>query len=162
MEQMKERGLPGPTEWYAARGRVSPYKTSGHPAERIKKAVHWSMLCAQKGVLPDLSAANQGVANTLCLLLPEEYSDTDVVKEARRGEYHDVYACPFVESWHLKFRAPDARYFSHVVVNASDRPSATRVLLAALPEGDWEIGSKQHQPQLRAALAKAANREVAL
>jgi hypothetical protein len=120
------------------------------------------VLCAQQGVLPDLSAANQGVASILCVLLPEEYSDTDVVKEARRGEYDDVYACPFVESWHLKFRAPDARYFSHVVVDAGDRPSAKRVLLAALPAGDWEIGSKQHQPQLRAALAAAATKEVAL
>ena len=163
MEQMKERGLLGPTAWYAKRGRVSPYEGSGHPAERRKKGTdHWSVLCARKGILPDLSATNQGVANTLCALLPDAYFDTEQVKEARRGEYQDVYACPFENSWHLKFRVPDARYWSHVVVDAVDRPSAKRVLLAALPEGDWEIGSKQHQPQLRNRLAAAANKEVAL
>ena len=162
MGQIKERGLWGPTAWYANRGRVSPYKGSGHPAERSKSPDHWSVLCARKGVLPDLSATNQGVANTLCALLPEKYADAEQVKEARRHEYDDVYACPFENSWHLKFRGPDARYWSHVVVDAVDRPSAKRVLLAALPEGDWEMGSKQHQPQLRKRLAKAANTQVAL
>ena len=163
MEQIKDRGLLGPIAWYAKRARVSPYKGSGHPAERRKKGSdHWSVLCARNGVLPDLSATNQGVANTLCLLLPDAFFDTEQVKETRRGEYQDVYECPFENSWHLKFRGPDARYWSHVVVDAGDRPSAKRVLLAALPAGDWEIGSKQHQPQLRAALAKAANKEVAL
>jgi hypothetical protein len=160
MEQMRRRGLPGPTEWYAARGRVSPYKGSGHPAERTKSAAHWSVLCARKGVLPDLSQDGRGVADALCLLLPGEYANADVVKEARRDEYDDVYSCPFVESWHLKFRGPDARYFSHVVVDAGDRNSAVKVLRAALPAGEWEIGNKQHQPQLRAELAAAATAEV--
>ena len=163
MEQMKERGLLGPTEWYANRGRVSPYKNSGHQAERrTKNSVHWSVLCARRGVLLDLSQAARGAADAICALLPDAYFDTEQVKEARRGEYDAVYACPFENSWHLKFRVPDARYWSHVVVDAVDRPSAKRVLLAALPEGDWEIGSKQHQPQLRNRLAAAANKEVAL
>ena len=118
------------------------------------------MLCARQGVLPDLSQGGRSVANTLCLLLPQKFTDTDVVKEARRGEIDDVYSCPFVESWHLKFRGPDARYWSHVVVNAGDSKSARRVLLAALPAGDWEIGSKQHQEKQRAALAAAATAEV--
>ena len=163
MEQMKERGLLGPTAWYAKRGRVSPYEGSGHPAERRKKGTdHWSVLCARKGILPDLSATNQGVANTLCALLPDAYFDTEQVKEARRDEYQDVYACPFEHSWHLKFRGPDARYWSHVVVNASSYSDAVAVLRAALPDGEREMGNQQHQPQLRAALAKAANKEVAL
>ena len=161
MEQMKERGLLGPTAWYAKRGRVSPYEGSGHPAERRKKGTdHWSVLCARKGILPDLSATNQGVANTLCALLPEKYADTDVVKEARRGEYDDVYASPFENSWHLKFRGPDARYWSHVVVNASSYSEAIAVLRAALPDSDWQIGNKRDQPQLRSRLAAAATKET--
>ena len=163
MGKIKRRGLLGPTAWYAYRGRVSPYEGSGHPAERRKKGSdHWSVLCARKGVLPDLSQGGRGVADILCLLLPDAYFDTEQVKEARRDEYDDVYACPFENSWHLKFRVPDARYFSHVVVDAGSHRDAVAVLRAALPEGDWEIGNKQHQPQLRAALAKAANKEVVL
>ena len=127
-----------------------------------RDAFHWSVLCAMQGVMPDLSATNQGVANTLCALLPEKYADTDVVKEARRGEYDDVYACPFENSWHMKFRGPDARYWSHVVVDASAYSDAVAVLRAALAEGDWQIGNKQDQPQLRSRLAAAANKETAL
>lgn len=73
-----------------------------------------------------------------------------------------MYACPFVESWHLKFRGPDARYWSHVVVDADNFHSARRLLLSALPAGDWEVRSKARQQQLRATLAAAANKEVEL
>ena len=112
--------------------------------------------------MPDLSQGGRGVADTLCALLPEKYADTDVVKEARRGEYDDVYACPFKNSWHLKFRGPAARYWSHVVVNASSHCEAVAVLRGALPAGEWEIRNKQHQPQLRSRLAAAATKKVAL
>ena len=113
-----------------------------------------------QGVLPDLSQGGRGVAEALCHFFPERYADTEAVNTTRRDEYDDVYACPFDSSWHLKFRAPDARYFSHVVVNASSKPEAVKVLRAALPDGEWEIGGKQHQPQLREALAAVANKEI--
>ena len=125
-----------------------------------RDALHWSVLCVMQGVMPDLSRGGRGVADTLCLLLPEKYADTEAVKVARRDEYDEIYACPFEHSWHLRFRVPNARYWSHVVVNASSHSEAVAVLRAALPDSDWQIGNKQNQPQLRSRLAAAATKET--
>jgi hypothetical protein len=161
MEQMKDRGLLGPTEWYAERGGVSPYKSSGHPAEHAKLG-HWSILCARQCVLPDLSAGNRGVTRTMSLLLPERYASRELAKAARKGEFEDIYACPFETSWHISFRGSDDRYWSRVVVAADNFCSARRLLLSVLPDGDWEVRNKARQQQLRVSLHYQASKEVKL